>query len=254
MPAAAVVSARVGESHAREFEQLTLLVPALERWRTGAVARAWRRHGGRVRPVDRYWDAPLQPGPGLRLRGPDAFCRMLAARLGRVLPEPHDEWLARLPAHLLHRRVQVSTLGALAQHPRRRFIKPVEPKLFRAQVTDDPGLILARYSATRHDTRVLVSDVVVFDAEVRVFVLDDQVATAATYRGCAAPGDALDVARQLLPFPAMPRAWVVDVGRLAGGAWAVIEFNAVHAAADYGCDPRAVARCVAAIMPTLPEE
>jgi hypothetical protein len=75
--------------------------------------------------------------------------------------------------------VRVATLGTLASG-RRRFVKPIEPKLFRAQVVTGPDAILRAYSTTRHDTRVLMSEVVTFEAEVRVFVLDGRIAASAT--------------------------------------------------------------------------
>lgn len=224
---------------------LSLLVPAHDDWTGGAVADAWRRQGGRVRPVDRYWAARIRRDPGLRLYGPDIFCRTLAARLDLALLAPRDEILAALPPRLLGRRVRVGRLGDLARG-RRRFVKPVEPKLFRAQVVAGSAPILRAYSATRRDTPVLVADVVAFEAEVRVFVLDGRVAAAAAYRGQAATEDALPAVRELLAWRRLPRAWVVDVGRLSDGRWAVVEFNAVHAAHAYACDPESVARCVAA--------
>ncbi len=237
------------QSHPRsEVEPLTglsLLVPDQPEWLCSPVAAAWRQQGGRVRPVARYWRPSGRPGAGLRLYGPDVFCRTLAARLGLELLAPRDEMLVSLPRRLLQRRVRLATLGALRGR-RPRFVKPLEPKLFRAQIVDGPAPILRAYSATRRATPVLIADVVAFEAEVRVFVLDGQVATAALYRGQAAPADALPLLRVLLACARLPRAAVVDVGRLADGAWAVVEFNATHAAAAYGCEPAAVARCLAA--------
>lgn len=232
-------------SEVESLAGLSLLVPDQPEWLGSPVAEAWRRQGGRLRPVARYWRPSVRPSAALRLYGPDIFCRTLAARLGLELLAPRDEVLVSLPRCLLRRCVRLGTLGTLRGR-RPQFVKPVEPKLFRAQIIDGPAPILRGYSATRRATPVLAADVVAFEAEVRVFVLDGQVATAALYRGQAEPADALPLVRALLACVPLPRAAVVDVGRLASGAWAVVEFNATYAAAAYGCEPAAVARCLAA--------
>ncbi len=224
---------------------LVLVVPRRAPWLESAVVAAWRGQGGRVRSIDRYWRARPRPERA-RLYGPDVFCRTLAQLLGLELLAPRDEVLATLPWALLQRHVWLDTLAGLARQPRRLFVKPVEPKLFRAQITDDPTSILRAHSLTCPETPVLAADVVEFEAEVRVFVLDGRIETAATYRGHAEASDALPLVRQLLPLVRLPRAWIVDVGRLTSGAWAVVEFNAVHAAASLGCDPARVAACIAA--------
>jgi hypothetical protein len=100
----------------------------------------------------------------------------------------------------------------------------------------------------------LVSDVVEWDVEWRCFVLDREVRTASPYwrDGRLAQTDdadwpaAEDEAREAIayagrvvadPRVALPPAVVVDVGRLRGGRWAVIEANSAWGAGIYGCDP-----------------
>jgi hypothetical protein len=96
------------------------------------------------------------------------------------------------------------------------------------------------------ETALWVSRPQAIEHEVRVWFVGGQAVTASQYRrngqlvalkdtpetvqALAFAGDAASV---FLPFPHC----VMDVGRLAGGAWKVIEFNPIHGAGWYAADP-----------------
>jgi hypothetical protein len=108
------------------------------------------------------------------------------------------------------------------------------------------------------DTEVLVSDIVDFTMECRLFVLDGSVHTASRYalegRLDLAPvdPDALAFATDLFAAQAhtLPTAIVVDVGAI-DGRWAVIEANAAWASGIYLAEPDDVLDvCLVATRPT----
>jgi hypothetical protein len=106
---------------------------------------------------------------------------------------------------------------------------------------------------------VLVSTPVRFEVEYRAFVLGRRVAATSVYiRGGAIaegweerPGEregALGLLAELLADEAiaLPPALVIDVARLSGGDWAVVEGNPAWASGLCGCDPQAVLPALAA--------
>ncbi|MFF4952741.1 ATP-grasp domain-containing protein [Streptomyces chattanoogensis] len=183
-------------------------------------------------------------GPRLadRLAGP--------LRLG--LLEPPDDWLVRLPRHLTHRRIELTTHAELAAQrgvTRRRpfFAKPPSDKSFPPGVYADA----ARLPPASPETPVLVSDVVAFRAEYRLFLLDGALAAATRYavhgRLDPAPLDEDPYAGAVRAFAArltghapLPSASAVDVGLLDDGQWAVVEANMPWFAHSYAADPDGV--------------
>lgn len=147
-------------------------------------------------------------------------------------------------------------------------MKPPNDKSFPARVYPD-GSGLPGPDTVDDDTPVLVSDIVTFTAEYRLFVLDGEIVTGSRYavRGAldvvplkddAHHGEVLDFTSQLFTSPGvppLPGAVVVDVGTV-DGRWAVVEANAAWASGHYACDsdaaldvvPRA-ARPVAEVGP-----
>ncbi|MFC7243900.1 ATP-grasp domain-containing protein [Catellatospora aurea] len=140
----------------------------------------------------------------------------------------------------------------------------------------ETGLAFADAARRRglDDAPVLVSDVVRFEVEFRLFVAAGRVLAASRY---AVDGE-LDLAASVADprcaeaaafastlfaagMPELPSAVVVDVGLLAGAGaggpeWAVIEANAAWASGHYAADPDgaldvvlAASRPVAGIAP-----
>lgn len=94
---------------------------------------------------------------------------------------------------------------------------------------------------------MLASEIVVFTAEVRAFVLDGEVVTLAAYEGRdVAVDDARSFASHVAATGLLPKTCVLDVGPIHGRSWAVIEANASWGAGLNGCDPAAAASCIAA--------
>ena len=139
-------------------------------------------------------------------------------------------------------------------------MKPADDKSFPAGVVATAEG-LPRLGLLPEETPVLVAEPVAWEAEVRCFVLEREVATFAPYlrdgelardaEGRWSPpspadAEALAYARAVLAHPAvpLPPAVVVDVGRVGGRGWAVIEANAAWGSGLYGCDPERVLQVV----------
>src|SRR5205823_5643490 len=100
---------------------------------------------------------------------------------------------------------------------------------------------------------VLLSEPVAWEAEYRCFVLGRRVVASSAYLrggqpardedGCwvSPPEEQADAdafASRLLADPAVgvPPAFVLDVGRVEGRGWAVVEANPAFGSGLYGCD------------------
>ncbi|MEU7824198.1 ATP-grasp domain-containing protein [Catellatospora sp. NPDC049133] len=196
----------------------------------------------------------LRQSAGAHLFGGPVFAGAVAADLGLALLEPDDGWLTRLPYEYTRRDITLTTLGEARWSRTPMFVKPPREKHLPAAVYAD-GSRLPGDERLPADTPVLVSDIVTFLVEYRLFVLDGTVHAASRYatggRLDPAPLDAcrhrdavLDFAAGLLDAHAdsLPSAVVVDVG-LAGDAdrgeehWAVVEANMAWFSSSYAADP-----------------
>ncbi|MER5888425.1 ATP-grasp domain-containing protein [Streptomyces sp. NPDC001941] len=211
-----------------------------------ALAAAARRRGMSALTL-RDWRVPegRVGDPGASLYAGPLFADAVGADLGLALLEAPEDWLATLPYELTLREVEFSTLGRARQLRRPAFVKPPNDKSFPARIYPD-GSGLPGPDAADDATPVLVSEVVAFSVEYRLFLLDGEVATGSRYavRGelDVAPLDAdprradvLDFAARVAARPGLPGAIVVDVG-LVDGRWAVVEANAAWASGHYACD------------------
>lgn len=141
--------------------------------------------------------------------GPLAAARV-TGRLGVGLLEPHDDWLSTLPYELTRRRIELTTLAEAWQLQAPAFVKPPSDKSVPAAVYADGTRLPKDGDRIGPETPVLVSEVVEFAAEYRLFVLDGQVRTGSRYavhgRLDPAPLDpaARDFAGELLRQSAHP--------------------------------------------------
>ncbi|WP_326589268.1 ATP-grasp domain-containing protein [Streptomyces sp. NBC_01294] len=228
------------------------LIPARPTATAGLLAGAAARRGMAVRAL----------GPGFAALagravhwcgGPHAGARV-AGVLGLGLLEPPDDWLARLPERFTGRRIELTTLGrarALTGSGRAAFVKPPREKSFPPAVYGDGAPLPRSLPAA---TPVLVSEVVDFAAEYRLFLIDGEIAAASRYavhgRLDPAPLDADPRGADVRGFaagllaetaPSLPSAVTVDVGLVGGtGRFAVVEANMPWFSNSYAARPDAV--------------
>ena len=186
--------------------------------------------------------------------GPNAADRV-AAGLSLGLLEPPDDWLARLSRELTGRRIELVTLSQARSMIRPSFVKPPSEKSFPAAVYADGTRLPGYSSELGPDTPVLVSDVVTFAVEYRLFVLDGQVTAGSRYARygqldvAALDADrhekaVRDFADRALADCAetLPSAVALDVGLIqdpdtGAEAWVVVEANMAWFANCYAADP-----------------
>jgi hypothetical protein len=211
------------------------------------------------------WDVERLHGfrcpEGLAARRPVFYGETLLAdaiadELGVLLVEPSADWLPRLPRAHRGREVRLTTLGEALEIVERVFLKPTDEKWFPARVYAR-GADLDPDPALSRALPVLVSEPVVFEVEYRAFVVERRVAALSPYirggeiargpdGGWEADADEVAAARACLaavlgdPSVELPPAVVVDVGRMRGRGWGVVEANAAWASGLCGCDPAAV--------------
>ncbi len=201
-------------------------------WRA-AIARGWNTH----RAI-RY-QGPEVAGDCC-VYGEIMFCDMMASRLDLGLLDPPDDWLATLPMLAVMRNIKACTAETLPAFNVRTFVKPANDKVFQYGVFERSSDVPLRYVDPR--CPVLVSEVVEFDLEVRLYCLDGKILTAEFYRLVGEKpeeevrGEAREFGDVILKAYGheLPSAVVLDVGHIEGRGWAVVEANQAYASGIYG--------------------
>lgn len=247
---------RFADRHLKGSDNPTLLLSTRAMPGTSALADAARKAGW---SVDAWDEKPPDPPLGrVVYYGRTDAVRQAAARYRLALLEPPLDLLARLPASLRLRDVEFARFHDLSRLRRPTFVKPADPldRCFDAGVYSDARDIRAPRGIDPH-TPVLVAEPVEFLAEFRCFVREGSVAATSPYLSFgrpvwkawgkggerAAPSmNAVVVCWRFLESrsPALPPAFVVDVGLIEGRGWAVVEFNPAWCSGLLGADPAAV--------------
>ena len=189
--------------------------------------------------------------------GPLAVDRV-AGRLELGLLEPADGWLAALSETWTGRVVELATLSDARSSRRPVFVKPPSDKSFPAAVYSDGSRLPGYRDGLGPDTPVLVSEVVTFAVEYRLFVLDGAVVTGSRYAvygrldvapltGDTHERDVREFATELLDAVAdtLPSAVTLDVGLIQDPdtgveRWVVVEANMPWFSHSYAADPDTV--------------
>lgn len=216
----------------------TLLLPPTysteaEALRKAAQARDWNIH--RVLRCQ----TPFTAGP-IAVHGPLPFCDSVASRMMLGLLDPPDDWLGRLPQHFLLRDLWVGTVADLHRVKERSFVKPANDKVFQYGTYERGSDVPVRH--IQDSCPIIVSEVVAWDLEVRLWILDRQIVAAEHYRiiGDHEPEDvtrqATAFGQQVLADPSydLPSGVVLDVGHIEERGWAVVEANQAYASGIYG--------------------
>ncbi len=228
-----------------DARDLTLVISDKPDPERDAVAAAWEAGGGEVLRLGRFWDPPPLDPKRVRVYGADAFCQVLAQKLGLTLVTPPDDLLLKLSLGVLKRSVtaaKVDEVGAIA-FP--KFVKSYIPKIIRSRVYASEADLIAELRGLEPTTELLVSEIVDLDAEARSWVLDGDVLSIACYEGDADLGAARALATAAARETEVPSPCVIDVGLTRDRGWIVVEANAAWGAGLNGCEAIAAARCIA---------
>ena len=170
--------------------------------------------------------------------GGPKWAQVHADALGVGLLEPPDTWLSDLEFEWVGRSIEIMTL-ADAQKIGSSFVKPPSSKDFPARVYSGGDDLGFHTQGIPPETLVLVSDIVHFATEYRLFICDRKVHTGSRYstRGEYDPGtlltnEATKVVSAIEDMltdvgDTLPSAVVIDAGVLDGPGCrvAVIEAN-----------------------------
>lgn len=186
---------------------------------------------------------------------------------------PGPAWLTHLGGGHLHRRVWAGPLRDAADAPLWSpgalvFAKPAEIKVRGLEAHPyGTAAAVARAMTEHHLTgtsMVVLSEVVEFVEEYRCFIAPGPggaptVVAASAYlvagqtwdawedaSSAPDPAEAAAFAQAVVATVDGPPGYVVDVGLLADGRWAVVEANAAWSSNPYHCDPAGVVAAVLA--------
>ena len=231
----------------------TLLLPPRITDDSRAMAKAAARAGWDVERLASWHIPPLLADEDICVYAVPLFAIHASSHLGLSLIEPTYQWLTTLPFEYLHRDIRLMTMGEARSVADRRFIKCAAEKFFPARVYDSASA-LPSADQVSSAVPVLVIEPVAWDIEFRCFVLERKVVTMSPYlvNGNLAKNDeglwiATDdeiegMERFIKRFlddgrVSIPPAVAIDVGRIQGQGWAVIEANPAWGSGLYGCDP-----------------
>jgi len=184
----------------------------------------------------------------LAIFGTPPLAYELAEATGRLLLSCPVGWEAQLPPRYLGRWLQSSTFAEAKGQSPPFFLKPALSKSF------EPGVYSVEDLASLEvppEARVLISEPVHFECELRFFVADRQIQASAftrtnhedlTRRSAVPPSahrEATGFVEELLGDSEVqcPPGFVLDVGLISQRGWAVVEANEAWASGLYGCDP-----------------
>jgi ATP-grasp domain, R2K clade family 2 len=236
-----ITQPRVGTSH---NEILALQIAAREKgWEVLSAPSGWR--------LDEELTKSGKKGVPY---GSQIFCEVIAQQMGWTLKQNSFDWLAKVHPYYLKRKVEFMTLDQAKLIKETKFIKPADDKVFPAKVYA-PGELIT-HETIQGDTPTLVSDVVEWDLEYRTFV-DKRVRTWSNYMFFEHVADPkmwnmVPMEEERLPHDFVNDVLhdmefhdmgglitvpsVIDVGRIKGKGWAIIETNPAWASGLYGCD------------------
>lgn len=201
------------------------------------------------------WRAPeeLFGRNGIVAYGEPLFVAAMSDMLGLALIEPPFNWLTVLPHIYTKRTVEFTTLELARLKKTKIFAKPADDKCFVARVYQS-GQDIEASQLLPKETPVLLSEVVTWEVEYRFFILERQPEAFCIYlkngnlvdpsstASVAESNEAFVFVRQFLNDRqvALPPSVVLDVGKIAGRGWAVLEANPVFGSGIYNCDPHRV--------------
>ena len=182
------------------------------------------------------------------LYGFDTFCLVLAQLLDVELLTPKDEIIADLDQKWIQRKLEIKAIADLPNISFPIFIKPVVPKQFRGAVYQNEADFRKEIEGLESETKIIISEIIKVEAEVRVFVLDGKVLDLAFYEGGGSLADAKDFANDFLTQyrHLFPKTFVLDLGLNDKNEWFVMEFNSTWGAGLNGCDAELVLEAIEA--------
>lgn len=127
------------------------------------------------------------------------------------------------------------------------FVKPAVTKVFPAQICHTEKEWKELYESLPDDTELIISEVVNFVSEWRVYVLEGKILGIFNYLGEAYTFPNIKVINKIIQeFKQAPIGYSLDVGVLDDGETAIVEINDGWSLGNYGLSPQLYTRLICA--------
>lgn len=219
-----------------------LLIPVKPDIERDSVANTWVNKGGQVLRVGKFWERPEIDFMRISIYENDTFSLVLAQVVGVKLMIVRDEVIGEIDTKWTKRQIDILNISQITSTFFPTFIKPVKPKTFTSKVYKNHADFLAETNGIEQNEKIIRSDVISVDSEVRAFILNGKILDSALYEGSAD----LNTANQfLIDFISdftvdLPKSYVVDLGYNDKNGWFIIEFNSSWGAGLNSCNPEKV--------------
>lgn len=158
------------------------------------------------------------------------------------VPEPKIEDYPSELAKYRGREIYLSTLGEIKKSNQRRFIKPVDVKLFKGIVCNSSIQTMIETAMHPDDISVYVSEVVNFISEYRIFVNQGLIVGCRHYAGDFTVFPNFEIISAAVnDYRTAPVAYSIDFGITDDARTLLIEVNDAWALGCYGLDSKSYA-------------
>jgi hypothetical protein len=225
-----------------------LIIPDKPDIERDSIANVWQEQGGEVMRIGKFWVKPEIGNKRVSIYGYDSFCLVLAQILEIEMLMPKDELIADLAFKFLKREMGLFKIGEIEKIIFPKFIKPVTPKLFKAQVFHSPKDLKLKIEHIEETEILICSDIIEVEKEVRSFILNREIKDLAFYEGegnIETPLKFIEYFLKECDFD-FPNTFVLDVGFNEKLGWFVIEFNSSWGAGLNFCNAEKVIDCIRA--------
>jgi ATP-grasp domain, R2K clade family 2 len=225
-----------------------LLVPNKSDIERDKVCDVWKKLGGQVQRIDKFWERPANlQYQKIAIYGNDTFALVLAQVLGVQLISPDDSIVARLDRRWTKRFITQKMIKEITQNDFPGFMKPSIPKQFKARVYHHLSELLEETKGIGVEETILLSEIVKVEAEARGFVLKGTLKDLAVYEGSANLETGKEFLSAFLEMGSqeLPITFVADIGYNTESGWFVMEFNSCWGAGLNNCQAEKVIECIA---------
>lgn len=216
-----------------------LLIPDKADIERDAIANTWINNGGEVKRIGKFWERPDIGTKRVTIYGIDTFSLVLAQVIGVTLIEPKDEVISQIIQKWTKRSINTLPISNVDASLFPTFIKPVKPKTFKSQVYLSYEEFIVETKGIGSEEEIIQSEILQIDAEVRAFILNNNILDLAIYEGNTNTEDAKTFLQDFLTHHTIdvPNTYVIDLGYNTKDDWFIIEFNSSWGAGLNGCNP-----------------
>lgn len=212
------------------------------------VVEAWRKKGGEVKHLGKYWIKEDNLAvKKIAIYGNQTFALILAQLYGKDLLSPDDALIARLDQKWTKRNIKLLQIRDLTENAFPLFVKPLVPKLFPASLFNTKNNFDHVVDQLQGTENILASEIVDdIEAEARGYVMDGLCKDFAFYEGFADINTGVNFLNEFLTDHKyqLPKVVVIDVAYSQRIGWFILEFNACWGSGLNNCHAEKVIECI----------